>query len=299
MQFSRKKARCFLPLLTIFLCLFFLSFLAWKRTDGFRSYAIEFAGLENFKKSNWKSGPEKKAQAEIPVTRKTRQILRQKFYYLGRGRQVFVFVSEDEKYVIKFFNFHHFYYPLGFKKIPFLKDKSQRLFSVCSSYKLAFTKLQKETALVYVHLDRQKLDRGLGKISLFNSIGLPLKVDLDKTYFVLQEKAEPFFPHLSRLAREKKLRPGVNAFLDAVAKRLSCKIVDDDLDIAKNYGFIKDKAVNFDAGRLLQKKHLSRQMQRKEFYKSAKKLVFWIDSNYPEEKAYLISRLELLADQGF
>ncbi|MFS8562989.1 MAG: hypothetical protein LVR00_01085 [Rhabdochlamydiaceae bacterium] len=32
----------------------------------------------------------------------TKEILKQPFYYLARGGQSFVFVSEDQKYVIKF-----------------------------------------------------------------------------------------------------------------------------------------------------------------------------------------------------
>ncbi len=307
-----------------------LSCLAWIRTDGFRSFAISFSKPKAFNKISNQNFSKIEKQAvkysrfnQVNISETTngklpehiKCILSQKFYYLGRGRQVFVFVSEDGRYVAKFFNFHHFYYPFFFKKLPFLKDKSYRLPRACQSYQLAFEKLQEDTALLYLHfpqnvkkIDNLKRAQKNNIIQIINPNRVLINVDLDKTYFILQKKAEPFFSHLQFLAKQGKIKMGIDAFLETVVHRLQMNIVDDDLEIAKNYGFIGEKVVNFDAGRLsfltidpkfLKKKLSQKELLQKELFKSTKKLLVWLKQNYPNEAEYLKNRLALLGDQGF
>lgn len=269
-----------LKIALISLGLFGLCFLAWKRTDGFRSSAITFSSDKTF--------PILQTDPPDNLT----GILAQKFRYLGRGRQAFVFVSEDNQYVIKFFNFHHFYYPFGLKP-PFLKDKTKRLDLTFSSYQLAFDKLPEETALIYVHLRQgavKQRPKFKTKMQLINPVGVPIEIDLNQTYFVVQKKAAPFFGHLTDLAKEKNLPAGIDAFLQTIITRLNAKILDDDLDSGKNYGFLEGRAVNFDAGRLIEQKELPREMFVSELRKSTKMLFRWLKDNYPEQSAYLKRR---------
>ncbi len=298
-----------LKIALIGLGLFGLCFLAWQRTDGFRSSAIIFDLPADLEKNQevLKESQGEQSNRETESLADLEQILAQKFHYLGRGRQAFVFVSEDNQYVIKFFNFHHFYYPF-FSKPPFLKDKSKRLNLTFSSYQLAFDRLPEETGLIYVHLKQeqqrnqrlvQQKPKFKTKIQLINPSGVPIKVDLNQTYFVVQKKAAPFFSHLTRLAQEKKLRAGVDAFLQTVVKRLDAKILDDDLDLAKNYGFIEGRAVNFDAGRLMVKTELSQELFTSELRKSTKMLFRWLEEHYPEESTYLESSVRSLTEARF
>ena len=73
-----------------FLVLFYvISLFCEKETEGFSIRRINAAPLLPF--SNHGN------------TLLTEEILKQPFHYLARGGQSFVFVSEDQKYVIKFF----------------------------------------------------------------------------------------------------------------------------------------------------------------------------------------------------
>ena len=87
-------------------------------------------------------------------------IFSQPFYYLDRGAQSYVFQSEDERYVIKFFRMDRPRNPVRqwvrekIKKrssSPRNFEKVDKLFSAC---KLAYTMAQEETELLYLHLNR-------------------------------------------------------------------------------------------------------------------------------------------------
>ena len=47
-----------------------------------------------------------------------RSILSQKFYYLSKGAQCYVFASADNQYVLKFFRQKLFYLPWTYKFLP-------------------------------------------------------------------------------------------------------------------------------------------------------------------------------------
>lgn len=259
-------------------CLF-LCLLAFQRTGGFRTSAILFT-IEN--DQDWQT---KKPSGLV------RKVLSQKFSYLGKGRQTFVFASADGKYVLKFFNYHHLYYPAKVN-VPLLKNKKHRIEGLFSSYKLAFETLKKETGLLYLHLNQGS--DFVKTIQLVNPCGVLIEVDLNKTYFVLQRKADLLPDCFATLADQGKLKEGVDAFLELVLKKIDKQVIDDDLDAVKNYGFIGSRVVNFDAGRY-QKKEISHQLFDAELKKSTKVLFKWMIKRYPEEAYYLRNKVKSLA----
>ncbi len=79
----------------------------------------------------------------------------QTFRYLGKGGQSYVFVSEDNRYILKLFrssrlNTLKFFLPFRKTKIELLEND---LRETLQSYLIAGTYLKEETGLVAIHLD--------------------------------------------------------------------------------------------------------------------------------------------------
>ncbi|MFA5250611.1 MAG: hypothetical protein WC371_04325 [Parachlamydiales bacterium] len=271
----RKKNLGWLGLLAVLLLLGFLEV----KNEGFRSSKIYFRSPDG-DYSNHLEGLEK--------------IFKQPFSYLGKGRQAFVFLSADGKYVVKFFNFHHFYYP-GQISYPFLKDKTGRLKLTFSSYGLAFDRLREETGLLGLHLRQD--GRFQKKLQVKGPLGQSFVIDLGRTYFVVQKKVEPLKSCFFRLKGQGQLEAGIEAFLQTVLTRLQKGIVDQDLDGVKNYGFLDGRAVNFDAGRF-SFQELSQEALAKELGRSSRKLLRWLQKEGFQESGYLERRLAELAFQN-
>jgi hypothetical protein len=81
------------------LCIFGVCRLAHHTTEGFRISKIQNNTFENteFQTLSFSQEEEKRAK----------EILSQPFTYLARGKQSFVFVSEDQKTVLKLLNNHY------------------------------------------------------------------------------------------------------------------------------------------------------------------------------------------------
>jgi hypothetical protein len=179
-------------------------------------------------------------------------VLSQPFHYLADGSQSFVFASEDGKYVIKFFRIKrlvpkliHSFRP---KKIA---NRQRNLHLLFNAYKLAYERFRQEAGLLFIHLnpsnhlkitlhvqDRKKKEHA---------------INLDEVQFVVQEKAEILHHRLGRLKAEKKfeeLQKATSAFLSLVKYRIDAGITDLDKTITINYGFVGDRPVQIDVGRI-------------------------------------------------
>lgn len=192
---------------------------------------------------------------------KVEEILSQPFHYLGKGAQCYAFVSDDDQYVIKFFRLHNLLTPEWFVNMPlpsflqsYRKEKIQRKFGEFFrdflSYKIAFDSLQEDTGLIYVHLN--KTDVLHKKITLFDKIKIQHSVDLDSMEFLLQKKADLFYPALHKLIQEGKreeVKANVKELIHFLAKRSSLGLYDKDPDINTNFGVCNGKPLQIDVGR--------------------------------------------------
>src|SRR5579872_1148087 len=116
-----------------------LSWTAIERTDGFSLSLIEGPlPLKEMDRIDWD-----------PVS--IEQALSQPFHYLGKGRQSFVFASEDGKWVLKFFNQKYFQDPWYVKfEWPFfskqreheLSKRARRREFYLNSYRIAARELK-------------------------------------------------------------------------------------------------------------------------------------------------------------
>jgi len=201
---------------------------------------------------------------EVPKTSYTkedreeaRKILSQPFSYLGKGRQFFVFESQDKKWVLKFLKCQR--YSVWYKNIPFLQEKAansraiktEKVQKTFSSLYLAATTLQDISGVTYCHIQK---DRDLETtVTLVNPLGLPQTLSIDEVPFVIQRKAALVFETLEELyekkdieSLKKRLSQLIQLQVDLVKK--GCIDRDDGALLRNNIGFLADRAVYVDIG---------------------------------------------------
>ena len=166
-----------------------------------------------------------------------KEILSQPYHFLGKGAQSFVFASEDGKWVIKFFRHHHL-------------KKNSKLAKDFGSYKLAYEKLQSETGLLYLHLN--KTNSLKQTLDLVDKIGIHHPINLDQYEFLVQKRATLVYPALEEWINEGKLeeaKQALTALVHLLAARSNKGIYDKDPDLNTNFGFIGTTPIQFDIGR--------------------------------------------------
>lgn len=235
------------------LCCIGLQKFCRSKTDGFALYKIQ---------SHLPFNPEFETRTASEEELKTASlILDQPFYYLGKGAQCYAFVSGDGNYVLKFFRLYHLRPPEWFTSMPlpsFLQDyrqeKINRKFGELSrdfiSYKIAFNELKDDTGLLYVHLN--KTDLFHKKVTLYDKIRMKHSIDIDSMEFLLQKKADLFYPAMQKMIEEGKkeeAKAALQKLVSFLAKRASLGIYDKDPDINTNFGIAKGSPLQIDVGR--------------------------------------------------
>lgn len=183
----------------------------------------------------------------------------QPFHYLAKGSQSFVFVSQDQQYVLKFYRFPSHMRRTSWKKFAYLFDQkrqavktyNEKKFALSfSSYRLAAEHLSSETAILYLHLNPTN---NLGAhVQLIDKLGHAYLVSLDNTFFVLQRKAESFFSVFEKAMQNGDLEQGkhmINELIALIAHRCQKNITDLDCMARDNYGWLEGHAIHLDIGR--------------------------------------------------
>jgi len=219
--------------------------------------------------------PKNSCYASSSQPENLKEILNQKFSYLGKGKQAFAFVSEDGQHVLKVFKpsspftqvrFLGKSRKVSFSKIPGMKflfgllhakeiqEQTEKDFQSCLN---SFVNFPKETELEYLHLaESDHLDEN---ITLFDKIGVMHKLNADKTCFLLQKKADLLYPTLHSYI-EKGNTEKAKKLLSSLVE-LSFSFVKEGIDspttVEKNLGCIETRAILIDTGRMLQRKDFS------------------------------------------
>ena len=219
-------------------------------------------------------------------------ILSQKFTYFNKGSQSYVYLSEDKKYVLKFLKQDKLhprtwlaYIPFSFnphyQRSLFLKKK---LISTFNAIKTAFTDFKDETGLLYVHLNHStNLNK---KITLFDRKGKLYAVDLDKTSFLIQKKANLIYVRITELMAQgdiegsKAIISSVFSLIDQLGRR---GVVDNDPILRKNFGLIDNKAVQIDIGRMrIDPERILNLHYKSEVASITHSFKKWIEKSYPD-----------------
>lgn len=243
-----------------------------KETEGFTILRIS---------SNRPYNPEWKTNEPANL----KQALDQKFKYFGCGGQVFVFFSEDQKYVLKFFKQKSYNTPFWVHFLPdFLPYKHKKIASKNArfnrdfvSYKLASDQIPEHTGTLYAHLN--KTDHLKTAFVLIDKLGIEHKLNADDFDFMLQERAELVQPHITSLMQNKDIegaKRAISSLLEMINERTKMGVVDRYPNLFKNFGFIGSRAVELDVGRFMPGDNQEGLPRLHAEFKN------WLQNNYPE-----------------
>jgi len=185
-------------------------------------------------------------------------ILSQKFSYLGFGKQMTVYESEDHNYVIKFFNPRPPLRKTRFQSLRKIKyfcslkwfseayfKKKTRLHKLFQRHALAFNELRDETALVYLHLNASTAPDV--ELHIVDKSGTLYILDPQSVPFVLQKKAILASDFLHSLSDPQHAYTALHTLFASRARK---HFTDRIQTLHNNYGFINGQAVQLDFGRI-------------------------------------------------
>lgn len=236
------------------------------------------------------------------------EILSQKFTYYNKGSQSYVFISEDKKFILKFLKQEKLrpkswlaYIPSSFN--PFYRDflsKKTRCRSTFSACKTAYLELKNESGLIYVHLNNARdLNK---KVTVFDKNGRQHIVDIDRTCFYVQKRAQLIYSRISELMHNqdvngaKKIISSIFSLIDFLGKK---GVSDNDPILRKNFGLIDDVAVQIDIGQLeidpMRKQTLAYKQEAGSITAGFRA---WIEKNYPQLTEHFDQCLERMQNQN-
>lgn len=205
------------------------------------------------------------------------QILKQRFHFIGKGAQCYVFESADGAYVIKLFRYDQ----------PNCEEKVVQLFNAC---KIAYDLLREETGLIYIHLNPTPMN--LPTLYCKDAVGRKYKFSLDQTRFAIQKKATDFRLCLESAKVDPDLmKKRIDQLLFLLQARASKNVRNADPSLSRNFGFLDDRAIEFDFGNYQLCEQLN---QKTEIQRYTSKLHAWLDENAPEWSAYLDEKVKAL-----
>ena len=262
-----------------------LVFFGWYQLlGGFRTDKIE--------------SPLQKKEIEKPSD-EVQEILKQKFRYIDKGCQAYVFESEDQKYVLKIVRFSRYKVPFWMYFIKWTKKgalkrnrreslKNRLLKMSLNSYQLTFDKIQDLTHVEYVHLF--ETDYFTHRLILKDFFQREYSLDPNKVAFVLQKKALPLEKYLLQCKKENdmdKTKKILESFFETTKSLLNRKILNKDYNCIKNTGIIDGKIIYMDVGSFVKNNTLKEAKKYNHFLRySSKYFRKWGNKNYPEMLPY-------------
>lgn len=235
-----------------------------------------------------------------------RQILKQRYVYLGKGAQTYAFLSEDGQYVMKFVKQKHLKIPRWqdiFLQIPFLEEyrqeklrhRKEKVELFINSSRLSYEELADETAVLYVHLKRTE---NLGQITIINKMGIPYTISLDDQEFVLQKKAIMLESYLVGFIEKGDFDGARNALqqvIDLLVRLSKKEIVDKDWRVFENIGFVDNQAIYIDIGQFVKDPAISQQQAyKREIVERTEILMDWLKEKYPDLALTFEQQLQMI-----
>jgi hypothetical protein len=222
-------------------------------------------------------------------------ILSKPFAYLGKGHQTYAFVSDDQQFVLKFIKFTYLKPSSTLGWLPSLpaikkyrerqqKWKQKRFLRVFAGYRLAYEANSDRTGIVYVHLVKSN---DLNKvITVTDRFGLNHQIDLDQAFFIVQRKGVMtrealtyLLTHQDVAGAKQKIQQIFDLYLDEYKKGLT----DSDHNVMYNTGFVGEKAIHIDVGRMTQNQDKDPEKFKTDLKKIAqKRFGKWLKANYPD-----------------
>lgn len=196
--------------------------------------------------SEWEAAP-------LPVDQE-KKIFSQPFTYLGKGRQSYVFESQDGRYVLKLFRLGRSKIMYGREIVRILrrtlglkvrdeKPFEERMAAIFSSCKQIFERGAHLSQLIWIHLNPK--EGTMPQILLRDRLGRKMWVDPEKDRFIVQRKGEVFF---RRLKAERDREPMIKAYLHLLDQLAGKGLSITDPTMGRNFGYLNGKAFLLDVG---------------------------------------------------
>jgi len=229
------------------------------------------------------------------------QVLDQKFTYLASGRQCFVFESEDHQVVIKFLNHARFYMHPLLKNVPLpeslhtmrmrkIQKRHARIQDFMNSFMIGCKKLKQESGILFAQLKPSGMFQK--PLHIFDVSHHEHLIDLNCVNFIVQRKVDQMiYPYLDSLEKGAFCE-ALDRILMLVAGRIHKGIMDDDLNVEVNIGFLHQEPIMIDVGRLCVDPNLQ---FSKELEKSTRFLHRWLEKSHPEMVDYFVKKRDNLS----
>jgi hypothetical protein len=264
---------------TLFVLSFFtLSSVCKKATKNFSVLSISHS-LEN---------------TQAPLPQELEYLKNQKFTFLGKGAQAFVFLSEDKKTVIKFIRFDHLLpKPLirlfSFIPHPFIQkkiDKSNREISeLLASFNTAFEHFQDETCVLY--FQKNPLPYSL---SIVDPLGIEHKIQ--KAPFLIQSYAEPI-ENIWKKTSIETAKDIVDQYFSFCLKKMDHHILDEDPNLITNFGLSNGKLIEIDVGRFYKsEKYLTNEAKKQDLQRMLDDISLSLVQKDPELIQYFQNKID-------
>lgn len=251
-----------------------------------------------------------------PLTDEEQQSLNalfnQPFTYLDKGHQSYVFKSADGQHVLKFFHFERMR-PSELwqylETIPFIekytethRDKCDRRFRrATTGYAVAYRYDRDNCGLLFMRLGC--IPHIPNTVTLIDQWGMSYTVDMDKTYFVIQQLATPantLFSTLLDKGDVTEVKKLVDKIFALYLDEYSRGVYDYDENLMHNVGFYHDRAMRMDIGKLQYiEKIKDPSHYLPDLQLSMKRIDEWMGRHYPsyqkELKSYMQQEMEKIS----
>ena len=160
------------------------------------------------------------------------------------------------------------------KRLPFLFQSTL----------LAWQRLQEETGLIHLQLNCKP--HSIDPIALYDRLGCKHTLDLSRTEYLLQKRAQPAYQRIHQLMARGEIAHAMRCLdriLDLIARIRMKGIWDRDPNVEINFGFVGDEAIEFDLGSF----RLARGTPP-----NLAPLLHWLQTHYPVLAAHLNNQLE-------
>lgn len=231
--------------------------------------------------------------SSYPFSDEVSQILKQDFYYLGQGRQVFVFESADKKHVLKLVRFNHYKIPfrhelllsLGLNPKAKHKTRRQHYQRFFASYKMALEELKDLTGVVFVHLNTTIAS--MPEVTVYDRLKRPLRIALDQTAFLVQKKGVPLAQ-----VKEAEMKKVIDSFFQTILIYKEKEIVHYDLpNLIRNVGIYQNRYMEMDVGSY-EKRPTDKQYWHRELEAISRTFVRFLEKNAPSCIEYFEQKRE-------
>lgn len=289
--------KSFLTVLTGIVLFFLLGRVYYSFTDGFSPSEIRSEISSNVQIETKPLSHEEKIEIE--------KILNQPFYYLGKGIQSYVFVSGDDQYVIKFLKYKHLSvnpFLSLFSFIPsidvYQKERKQnkiaKLKEILTSWKMAYEDLKEETAVVYVHLNKN--DPFHEKLVIYDKMGRKFEIQIDDLEFLIQKKAKPLADFFKEEMKKNDIQ-NANLLIDALLQKILSLYErgygDSDHTLVQNTAVLNGKPLFIDVGGFQKSENYKeKNFQDQEIFNKTYRFRLWLKKRYPELQSHLEFRLK-------